>query len=333
MRKLFIFSFLLFLLASITTIAFEDGETNNNSHFTYRPNADIDDLVLNYCATYDSYTVNKLYSQKKIMNQDENLKQLNKFFVSLKKKPFNLNLLKLISKKTDINFVNRSIDEAELHYLSNSKKIFVKTLLPLISYQNQNILLDRSKLEAIKISLNSNNTLSKLDLIFLEKISKKYRLKTNKKLKYQIVNELLELVDIIPSSIVLAQAANESGWGTSRFAKEFNALFGEYTYDFTKGVVPLLREDGEKYLVKSFDSIDKSVQSYFINLNSHYAYADFRRVRKIMRDKKNFDNIKLLVYELDSYAVDKNYVKTINSIIYVNKLNLFDNFNYSFNNS
>lgn len=333
MRNLFIFTFLSFLLASITTIAFEDDKTDSKINFIYKLNANIDDLVLNYCATYDSYTVNRLYSQKKITNQDRNSKQLNKFLVSLKEKPLNPNLFKLIRKKPDTNFINQNINEAELNYLSNSKKNFVKTLLPLISYQNQKILIDRKKLQVIKISLNNNNTLSKPDLRFLEKISKKYRLKTNKKLKYQIVNELLELVDIIPSSIVLAQAANESGWGTSRFAKEFNALFGEYTYDFNKGVVPLLREEGEKYLVKSFDSIDKSVQSYFINLNSHYAYSDFRLVRKIMREKNNFDNIKLLVHELDSYAADKNYVNTINSIIYINKLNRFDNFNYSFNNS
>ena len=333
MRNISILTFLSFLLASITTTAFEDGKTRSDLNFVYKLNANLDDLVLNYCTTYDSYTVNRLYSQKKIINKDENSQQLNRFLVSLKKKPLNPNLIELIIKKPDMNFLNQNINEADLNYLSNSKKDFVKTLLPLISYQNQNILLERSKLETIKISLDDNNTLEKLDIIFLEKISKKYRLKTNNKLKYQIVNELLDLVDVIPSSIVLAQAANESGWGTSRFAREFNALFGEYTYDYSKGVVPLLREEGEKYLVKSFKSIDKSVQSYFNNLNSHYAYADFREVRKIMRQQNNFSNIKLLVNELDSYAADKNYIDTINSIIDVNKLNQFDTFNYSVNNS
>ena len=333
MRNIPILAFLLFLLASITTTAFEDGKTKSDLNFVYKLNANLDDLVLNYCTTYDSYTVNRLYSQKKIINKYENSQQLNRFLVSLKKKPLNPNLIQLIIKQPDINFLNQNINETDLNYLSNSKKDFVKTLLPLISYQNQNILIERSKLETIKISLDDNNTLEKLDIIFLEKISKKYRLKTNNKLKFQIVNELLDLVDVIPSSIVLAQAANESGWGTSRFAREFNALFGEYTYDYSKGVVPLLREEGEKYLVKSFKSIDKSVQSYFNNLNSHYAYADFREVRKIMRQQNNFSNIKLLVNELDSYAIDKNYIDTINSIIDANKLNKFDSFNYSFNNS
>jgi Bax protein len=175
--------------------------------------------------------------------------------------------------------------------------------------------------------------LDKSDLKFLNKIAKKYRVKTDNKHKYDMVIKLLNLVDIIPNSIVLAQAANESGWGTSRFAREFNALFGEYTYSYSKGVVPLLREEGEKHLVKSFDSVNKSVQSYFINLNSHYAYENFREIRKIMREKNNFNNIKLLVEELDSYAADKNYIKTINLIIDVNKLHKFDDFSYSINDS
>ena len=333
MLNIFILTFLSFFFISISTTAFEDDKTNIELNFIYKLNANLDELVLNYCTTYDSYTVNRLYSQKKIIKEYQNTKQLNKFLVSLKKKPLNPNFIKLIIKKPDSHFLNQNINDVDLNYLSNSKKNFVKTLLPLISYQNQNILLERSRLKNIKIYLNNNNTLSKRNLIFLDKISKKYKLKTNEKLKYQIVNELLDLVDIIPSSIVLAQAANESGWGTSRFAQEFNALFGEYTYDFSKGVVPLLREKGEKYLVKSFDSIDKSVQSYFNNLNSHYAYANFREVRKIMRKQNNFNDIELLVNELDSYAADKNYIETIKLIIDNNKLDQFDNFTYSLNNS
>jgi len=333
MRNLFIFTFLSFLFASITTTAFEDDIENNNVNVIYKLNANLDDLVLNYCTTYDSYTVNRLYSQKKILDEKINIKTKNKFFVSLKKKPFKPRVMKLINKEPNLKILNQNINEIDLDFLSESKKDFVKTLLPLISYENQNILLERSKLENIKVFLDNNNTLSKSDLKFLHKISKKYRLKTANKHKYDLVNELLDLVDIIPNSIVLAQAANESGWGTSRFAREFNALFGEYTYDYSNGVVPLLREEGEKHLVKTFDSVDKSIQSYFNNLNSHYAYKDFREVRKIMREKNNFSNVRLLVYELDSYAADTNYIKTINLIIDANKLDQFDTFSFSINNS
>ena len=293
----------------------------------------LDDYVLNYCSTYDSYTVNRLYSQKKILDEKINNKSTNKFLVSLKKKPLNPNIINLINKDSSIKTLNKNINDINLDFLSQSKKDFVKTLLPLISYQNQNILLERSKLEELRVSLTNNNTLSKTNLKFLNMISKKYRIKTDDKHKYDLVNELLNRVDIIPNSIVLAQAANESGWGTSRFAKEFNALFGEYTYDYSDGVVPLLREEGEKHLVKTFASVDKSVQSYFNNLNSHYAYEDFRKVREMMREKNNFSNIKLLVEELNSYAADINYITTINAIIDANKLDKFDAFSYSINNS
>ena len=321
------------MFASITTTAFEDNQKNNNKKIIYKLNANLDDFVLNYCTTYDSYTVNRLYSQKKILDEKFNNNKLNKFLVTLKKKPLNPNVFKFINKESELKIVNQNINDINLDFLSQSKKDFVKTLLPLISYQNQNILLERSKLEELRASLIDHNTLSNTDLKFLDKISQKYRIKTADKHKYDLVNELLNRVDIIPNSIVLAQAANESGWGSSRFAREFNALFGEYTYDYSDGVVPLLREEGEKHLVKTFASVDKSVQSYFNNLNSHYAYENFRKVREMMREKNNFSNIKLLVEELDSYAADINYITTINAIIDANKLDQFDAFSYSINNS
>ena len=333
MRNLFVFTFLSFLFASITTTAFEDDQKNTNKKIIYKLNANLDDLVLNYCTTYDSYTVNRLYSQKKILDEEFNTNKVNRIFVSFKEKPVNSNVFKLINRESELKIVNQNINDINLDFLSQSKRDFVKTLLPLISYQNQNILLERSKLEELRASLIDYNTLSKTDLKFLNKISKKYRIKTADKHKYDLVNELLNRVDIIPNSIVLAQAANESGWGTSRFATEFNALFGEYTYDYSDGVVPLLREEGEKHLVKTFASVNKSVQSYFNNLNSHYAYEDFRKVREMMREKNNFSNIKLLVEELNSYAADINYITTINAIIDANKLDKFDAFSYSINNS
>ena len=101
--------------------------------------------------------------------------------------------LALISLK----ILNKDINDINLDFLSQSKKDFVKTLLPLISYQNQNILLERSKLEELRDSLTNNNTLSKTDLKFLNKISKKYRIKFDNKHKYDLVNELLNRVDTV----------------------------------------------------------------------------------------------------------------------------------------
>jgi Bax protein len=329
MHNIFIFPFFLFFLTSITSTAFEDNKINKDLNITYELNVDLDDLVLNYCISYDSYTVNRLYSQKKTLREQDKIKKsINKILASIKKKPQNSSLSKLLIEKINFKKSNNSDDEINLDYLSVVKKEFVKTLLPLISYENQKILLERASLKKMKKFLENNHTLSKSEIRFLEKTAQKYRLKTKNKHKSDILNELLNMVDIIPNSIVLAQAANESGWGGSRFAKEYNALFGEYTYDFTNGVVPLLREEGERHLVKAFDSIDRSVQSYFNNLNSHYAYKEFRNVRKIMRERNNFTNINLLVNELGTYAADENYIQTINSIIKVNKLDQLDNFNY-----
>ena len=320
----------LFLLTSITSIAFEDKKIDAKNNIVYEIKSILDDYVLSYCSTYDSFTINRLYSQKKILNNLEKNNQLtNKLIVSIKKKPINPNLIKSLNKEVNLTSSNFDVEDLELNYLSDKKKEFVKTLLPLISYENNRIYMERSRIESIKDFLINFKTLNKSEMLFLEKMAKRYKVKTKSKHKLDIANELLEMVDIIPNSIVLAQAANESGWGTSRFAREYNALFGEYTYDFSNGVVPLLRENGEKHLVKAFDSVDKSVQSYFNNLNSHYAYKDFRSVRKVMRANNNFNNIKLLVNELDTYAADKNYINIINSIIDINKLNNLDKFNYS----
>ena len=331
MRNLFLFTFLSFFFASITTIAFEDHKEISSPNIVYKLNADLDDLVLNYCSSYDSFTVNKLYSQKKIIDENLNLKRNKKFLVSIKKKPLDPNLVKLIDKKEILNFDLKNIDELDLHFLSENKKDFVKTLLPLISYENQNILLERSKLEKIKVFLNYNKTLPYSDLNFLKKISKKYRFKSKGMHKLDIVNELLELVDVIPNSIVLAQAANESGWGTSRFAKEYNALFGQYTYNEKKGVIPYEREIGKKHLIRHFSSLDKSVESYFKNINTHYAYEKFRSIRNAMHED-NLD-IKLLTNALDVYAEDKSYVDTINSIIDSNEFTQFDLRSYIFTSS
>ena len=320
----------LFLLTSVTSIAFEDKKIDAKNNIVYEIKSILDDYVLSYCSTYDAFTINRLYSQKKILNNLEKNNQLtNKLIVSIKKKPINPNLIKSLNKEVNLTSSNFDVEDLELNYLSDKKKEFVKTLLPLISYENNRIYMERSRIESIKDFLINFKTLNKSEMLFLEKMAKRYKVKTKSKHKLDIANELLEMVDIIPNSIVLAQAANESGWGTSRFAREYNALFGEYTYDFSNGVVPLLRENGEKHLVKAFDSVDKSVQSYFNNLNSHYAYKDFRSVRKVMRANNNFNNIKLLVNELDTYAADKNYINIINSIIDINKLNNLDKFNYS----
>ncbi len=215
--------------------------------------------------------------------------------------------------------------------LSEKKRQFIKTILPLAIDQNQKILRQREKLFKVKNYLNLHKTLKKEHQKFYENLANEYLVVTNNKHKVDVINELLIYVDIIPNSIVIAQAANESGWGSSRFSKDYNALFGQYTYDVEKGVIPLNRDAGKKHLIKYFSSIEESVESYFYNLNTHYAYSEFRNLRKQLRNQNNLNDpvyTNLLVNKLKVYADASNYVDIINSIINVNKLTQLDNNKY-----
>ena len=331
MYKIFLISFLSVFITTISTTAFEDSNTNDIK-LNYKLNARQFELQLDYCNSFDSFIINKLYSEKKIeLNYLDNIvKKKDRVIVNIKTKPINTLIIEQRYEAANTGLFNLVfIDAFNFENFSNSKQDFIKTLLPLISYENQKILLERKNLFNIKEALVNEKTLNNRDLIYLNKIAKKYKIKINNKHKIDLVNQLLIFIDIIPNSIVLAQAANESGWGTSRFAKEYNALFGEYTYDFSKGVIPLKREAGKKHLVKAFSSYDNSVKSYFRNINTHYAYEKFRLTRKLMRDKNNFSNINLLVDTLNTYAEDNDYVETISSIIESNKLYQFDIINYT----
>ena len=323
MHKYFFTPLVITILAvAIPTIAFEDDDIKLN--IKYELNAELDELILNFCNTYDSYTVNKLYSEKDILKNDKlNIFNKENILVNIKQKPLNPNILSNIKVRYDENNLT-SLTELDVSYLKDNKKKFVRTVLPLIINENQKILSVRNNLLLLKNKLSSNYSLNKSELQILKKLSKNHKIKFNNSHKLDVINNLLKKVDIIPNSIVLAQAAIESGWGSSRFAQDFNALFGEYTYDSNKGVIPLERENGENHLIKAFNSYNSSVESYFNNINSHYAYEQFRELRKVMRERNNFSNVTLLVDKLDTYAEDENYIQTIRSVIKNNNFEIFD---------
>ena len=276
--------------------------------------------------THTANQINSLYSEKEIILKDPPVSEVlsEKLFVKIRVKPINP---KITSKIKNLNELNNqsSLLNKDFDYLDSNKKDFVKTVLPIIINENQNILMTRSFVKNLKNKLETFRTLENKEIRTLNDIAKNYNIKYREKHKLDLVNEILSNVDVIPNSIVLAQAAIESGWGSSRFAREHNALFGEYTYDTEKGVIPLNRDSGKTHLIKSFNSLDSSVNSYFNNINSHYAYREFRNIRKIMRDKNNFSDVNLLVEKLETYAADSNYVNTIRSVIEKNNFKLFDN--------
>ena len=246
-----------------------------------------------------------------------------KLIVKVRIKPINPIITSKIKEQINPS-IQVTLSDKDFDYLDSNKKEFVKTVLPIIINENQNILMIRSFVNELKGKLETFRTLNNNEIRKLNDIAQKYNIKYQNKHKLDLVDEILSNVDVIPNSIVLAQAAIESGWGKSRFAKEYNALFGEYTYDDSEGVIPLERENGDTHLIKAFSSYSNSVESYFDNINSHYAYEDFRDIRNIMRKRNNFSNVNLLVNKLSTYAEDENYIKTIRQVIKTNNFGIFD---------
>jgi len=206
---------------------------------------------------------------------------------------------------------------AEIKMIENTKKrkeLFIQIVLPLILQENNNIKLDRARL--FGIINKSNNT--GLEKKWLNKKYKQYGIPTKD------LSILKIRMDEIPVSLALAQAAKETGWGTSRFAQEGNALFGQWTWS-GEGLKPKDAEKDEGHKVMKFNILQASVRAYQRNLNTHSSYKGFRLARAQLRDSgKPLDSIVLSEY-LDEYAETGNqYVKVLKKIIIQNNLKDFD---------
>ena len=197
------------------------------------------------------------------------------------------------------------------------KRLFIKIVLPLIIEENLKIRFDRKKLFKI---LNKNNTSSR-DKAWLELKFKQYGVKNNDLAKLKI------RMDEIPVSLAIAQAAKETGWGSSRFAQEGNALFGQWTWS-GEGIKPLEVEKNKKHKVAKFKILKASVRAYQRNLNTHSSYKEFRIERAIQRDNDEKLNSLKLVNFLEKYAeTGKEYTEVLKKIITQNSLTDFDDVN------
>ena len=205
----------------------------------------------------------------------------------------------------------------EIKMIENTKKrkeLFIQIILPLILQENNNIRLDRKRLFSI-INKNNNTDLEKKWLI------KKYK-------QYGIPSKDLSVLKIrmdeIPVSLALAQAAKETGWGTSRFAQEGNALFGQWTWS-GEGLKPKEADKDKGHKVMKFNVLQASVRAYQRNINTHSTYKRFRLARAQLRDTgKALDSIILSEF-LNEYAeTGKKYVEVLQKIIKQNNLKDFD---------
>lgn len=175
-------------------------------------------------------------------------------------------------------------DFAKIRDVKTKKKTFFDFLKPTIIQANQNLLATRQQILLIEEKLGLEDVLSEQELSFLAQNIKKYRIK-GELTTFQQVAELLNRVDIIPTELVLVQAANESAWGTSRFAKIGLNFFGLWCYKKGCGMVPKSRISGGKHEVAAFKSVEAAVKGYLYNINSHYAYSVFRSIRQQLREQ------------------------------------------------
>ena len=147
------------------------------------------------------------------------------------------------------------------------------------------------------------------------------------KIEDQDLAKLKMRMDIIPVSIALAQAANESGWGTSRFALEGNALFGQWTWS-KKGISPKNKDPNQSHKILQFQILKASVRAYKNNLNTHNAYQEFREARAMLRQNNDpINGLELAKYLKNYAAIGKKYVAIIEDIIEKNSLTDFDKAN------
>ena len=139
------------------------------------------------------------------------------------------------------------------------------------------------------------------------------------------IGELLMKVDIVPLSLTLAQAAVESGWGTSRYLREGNALYGQYTYDKSLGLLPNDRDEDKKFFVRKFVNLSESTRSYLKNINTHGAYVKLRQERGVLRmNGESLTGLSLVKF-LENYSERRfEYVNDIKRIIETNNFMKFD---------
>ncbi len=235
---------------------------------------------------------------------------LNEIFKSAN---YDLDIIRKTKKVTPIYISVLPAEIGKIQSIKEKKEIFIKIVLPLILRANEEIISDRKKLFRI---------LGKIKNTRAEKKWLKFKLKQYR-VKNSDLSELKIRMDIIPVSLAIAQAAKETGWGTSRFALEGNALFGQWTYT-ADGLKPENNITGD-HKVMRFNILQASVRAYKRNLNSHRVYKNFRSERAKLRERgEKINSLKLVKY-LDKYAeTGKLYTQILEKIIKQNSLMDFD---------
>lgn len=235
-------------------------------------------------------------------------------------------LEKLVSGSFENLIIFSSLPEDffDLEFNNDKQELFLNVIASILYVENKKVLNLRKQI----LEWWTENDGEVIDKIYwpewLKNVSEDYEHDDKN------IGNLLIKVDMVPASMAIAQAILESGWGNSRFTKEGNAIFGQYTYDQKIGMIPNKRVDDEKHLIKKFSNLSESVESYIKNINTHLAYEKFREHRKSFRmNGEKLVGFKL-VENLLNYSEKKNvYISDVKRIIVDNEFEKFDNISYN----
>lgn len=213
-------------------------------------------------------------------------------------------------------------DMEKVPQVTDKKRIFFLSLLPMVLMANNEILAERKRLIELKApNASRHNEIKAHDVIWVQQLARDYGIKKDPLTDPQTMEKLLRRVDQVPASLVLAQAANESGWGTSRFARLANNLFGEWTFKPGTGITPRDRPEGETYEVKRFKNLLASIRSYLHNINTHWAYRELRNKRAELRSSGQPLRGLDLAQHLELYSTRRQaYVEELRRLIRSNNL-------------
>ncbi len=285
-------------------------------------------LLITICVLTSLIFKNTIYNKSSTLKDTDQIKKTVSnndfsneiFFVKLPEETSSLNAIKIeevvkTNRIPDIVFSRLPTDMRDIKSVDKRKKMFIKIVLPLIVKENEKLISLNRKIKLLKSNFDR---VTKEEATWLKSMMKSYKVDT--------LDNLLLKVDAIPVSLALAQAVIESGWGTSRFAYEGNALFGQYIWDSSKdGIIPNERESNAKYKIKSFNSLRESVSSYMKNLNTNHHYKEFRMNRYVLRVNNLPLDGKDLVEYLYNYSIEDEYPSKIKNIIEINKFDDFEN--------
>ena len=317
LRNVYLSFFVIFFIGSLIMVRPYIKMVVNEVKFTY---------------VAQEYKIPKDNNKKKIAKKEKSQKKKSKS-IEENDNSISLNAQTTINLFQDLNYDLKSVRAGEkvkpiyltklpkdLKSLGDTKQkreLFIKIILPLVLSENEKITEDRKKLFKL---LNKNfNTAG--ERVWLKRRFKEY------KIDDQDLSKLKMRMDIIPVSLALAQAANETGWGTSRFALEGNALFGQWTYS-KKGISPKKQDPDKTHKILQFQILKASVRAYKNNLNTHNAYREFREARaKLRQDNEQIIGLRLTKYLKNYASIGMKYVVILENIIVRNSLTDFDKTN------